>query len=68
MAWNTNSVVRSSRSPGDDIVRFRTPLQTIGFSIRGNLLGFLILRGDYSVPQKRNGIGGYWTLSIGPTW
>jgi hypothetical protein len=32
------------------------------------MLGFMILRADYSVPQHRNGIGGYWTLSIGPTW
>ncbi|HTK55468.1 MAG TPA: BamA/TamA family outer membrane protein, partial [Gemmatimonadales bacterium] len=68
VAWNSNSVVKSSRAPGEDFVRFRTPLQTLGFSIRANLLGFLILRGDYSVPQHRNGIGGYWTLSIGPTW
>ena len=68
VAWNANSVVKSSRSATDDIVRFRTPMQTIGFSIRANLLGFLILRGDYSVPQHRNGIGGYWTISIGPTW
>jgi Tol biopolymer transport system component len=68
VAWNSNSVVLSSRAQGQDIVRFRTPLQTLGFSIRANMLGFLILRADYSVPQHRNGIGGYWTLSIGPTW
>ena len=68
VAWNPSSVVGTSREPGQDLLRFRKPLQTIGFSIRGNLLGFLILRGDYSIPQHRNGIGGYWTLSIGPTW
>ncbi|MEP6744920.1 MAG: BamA/TamA family outer membrane protein, partial [Gemmatimonadota bacterium] len=68
VAWQPNSVVRSSRTASDDIIRFRKPLQTIGFSIRGNLLGFLILRGDYSIPQQRNGIGGFWTVSIGPTW
>ncbi|HVX89711.1 MAG TPA: BamA/TamA family outer membrane protein [Gemmatimonadales bacterium] len=68
VTWNPNEVVTMSRDPGQDILRFRKPMQTIGFSIRGNLLGFLVLRGDYSIPQKRNGIGGYWTLSIGPTW
>lgn len=68
VAWNANDVVTWNRAPGADIVRFREPLQTIGFSIRGNILGFLILRGDYSVPQHRNGIGGFWTISIGPTW
>jgi Tol biopolymer transport system component len=68
VAWDANSVVQYSRNAGDDIIRFRKPLQSIGFSVRGNLLGFLILRGDYSIPQNRNGIGGYWTLSIGPAW
>ncbi len=68
VAWEPNSVVQYSRNAGDDIIRFRTPLQTIGFSIRGNILGFVILRGDYSVPQGRNGIGGYWTVSVGPSW
>ena len=68
VAWEPNSVVQYSRNAGADIIRFRQPLQTIGFSIRGNILGFVILRGDYSVPQNRNGIGGYWTVSIGPSW
>jgi hypothetical protein len=68
VAWNSNSVVQLNRKSNADIVRFREPLSTFGFSIRGNVLGFLIVRGDYSVPQHRDGIGGYWTLSIGPTW
>ena len=68
VAWNANSVVQWNRASNADIVRFREPLRTLGFSIRGNILGFLILRGDYSVPQHRNGVGGFWTISIGPTW
>ena len=68
VAWAPGDRVVWSREPGQDFLRFRQPLRTFGFSIRGNLLGFMILRADYSVPQKRNGIGGYWTLSIGPTW
>jgi outer membrane protein assembly factor BamA len=68
VAWQPNSVVTFNRPAGADIVRFREPLSTLGFSIRGNILGMMILRGDYSIPQNRNGMGGYWTVSIGPTW
>jgi len=68
VAWQPNSVVTFDREEGQDPVRFRQPLQTLGFSIRGNILGMMILRGDYSIPQNRNGMGGYWTVSIGPTW
>jgi Tol biopolymer transport system component len=68
VAWQPDSRVEFDRPAGADIIRFRKPLQTLGFSIRGNLLGFLILRGDYSIPQDRRAVGGYWTLSIGPTW
>jgi Tol biopolymer transport system component len=68
VTWDENSVVVSDRSSSQDPIRFRKPLTTLGFSIRGNILGFMILRGDYSVPQGRNGIGGFWTVSIGPSW
>ena len=68
VAWDGNSRVKLRRESGDDPVRVRTPLQTLGFSIRTNLLGFLIMRVDYSIPQERRSIGGYWTLSLGPTF
>jgi Tol biopolymer transport system component len=68
MAWDDRSTLRWNRKPGDDPVAVRSPLQTIGFSIRTNLLGFAIARVDYSVPQNRPGIGGLWTVSLGPTF
>ncbi len=46
----------------------RTPLQSVGFSIRANLLNFVILRLDYARPLHRTGVGGLWTLSLGPTF
>ena len=38
---------------GDDPVRVRTPLQTLGVSVRANLFGFAVARLDYSIPQER---------------
>ena len=46
----------------------RTPLQSYGFSIRANLLNFVILRLDYARPMQRTGVGGVWTISLGPTF
>jgi outer membrane protein assembly factor BamA len=79
LAWNTNSVVKWNREPGDpyiDLVRYgfgtmrdvHTPVRAWGFGIRGNLLGFLILRLDYAIPINRPGLGHLWTLSLGPTF
>ena len=38
-------------------IRVRTPLQTLGVSVRANLFGFAIARLDFSVPQERGGQG-----------
>lgn len=46
----------------------RVPLTSYGVSLRANLLNFLILRLDYSRPLQRRGLGGVWTLSLGPTF
>jgi len=46
----------------------RQPLRSWGASIRGNLLGFLILRADYAKPLDRPGKSSYWTVSLGPTF
>ncbi|HEY7482078.1 MAG TPA: DPP IV N-terminal domain-containing protein, partial [Gemmatimonadales bacterium] len=53
LAWDNNSTLRWSRQAGDDPVRVRTPLQTIGASLRANLFGFAVARLDYSIPQNR---------------
>jgi len=46
----------------------RTPLTSYGFSLRANLLNFVILRLDHARPLQRSGIGGVWTISLGPTF
>lgn len=77
MAWNRDhrfdnrTIVWSRQGENKDVVR--QPLKSWGLSIRGNLLGFLILRADYAKPLDRSGELGlgksaYWTLSIGPTF
>ncbi len=68
IAWNEGDQLKWNRSASDDPIRVRTPLQTLGASARMNLFGFVILRLDYSIPQDRKAIKGYWTLSLGPTF
>jgi Tol biopolymer transport system component len=66
--WDQRSTLRWSRQPGDDPIRVRTPLQTIGASVRMNLFGFAIARLDYSIPQERARVKGLWTFSLGPAF
>jgi hypothetical protein len=33
-----------------------------------NLFNFVVLRLDYSIPQERRALNGYWTLSLGPVY
>jgi hypothetical protein len=68
IAWDGQSTLKWRREAGDDPIRVRTPLKTLGFSIRTNLFGFAVARVDYSIPQNRPGIGGLWTFSLGPTY
>ena len=68
LAWDQQSTLRWNRQSGDDPIRVRTPLQTIGFSIRTNLFGFAIARVDYSIPQERRAVKGLWTFSLGPAF
>lgn len=60
------TVQLSRRGENKDVVR--QPLKSWGVSIRGNLLGFVILRADYAKPLDRPGKSAYWTLSLGPTF
>ena len=76
--WDNNSVIKWDRDPGDPFQDLdlssgarrdvRDPVQSWGASIRGNLLGFLILRLDYARPINRPGVKQLWTLSLGPTF
>lgn len=68
LAWDDLSTIRWQRSPGDDAVRVRTPLRTLGVSVRANLFGFAVARLDYSIPQERRQVKGLWTFSLGPTF
>ncbi len=68
LTWRENSVVQLNGNDRGNPLRFRTPLQTYGASLRTNLFNFVILRLDYSIPRDRPGVGGLWTLSLGPTF
>jgi Tol biopolymer transport system component len=68
IVWDQRSTLKWSRDPGDDPIRVRTPLQTIGASLRANLFGFAVARLDYSIPQNRSAVKGLWTFSLGPTF
>ena len=68
LAWDETSTIKWKRAAGDDPVRVRAPLQTIGVSVRTNLFGFAVARLDYSIPQDRKAVKGLWTFSLGPTF
>lgn len=68
VAWGTGDRVKWSRSAGDDPLLVRTPVRSYGTSIRANLLGFVILRFDYTKPLDRSFNKPYWTVSLGPTF
>jgi outer membrane protein assembly factor BamA len=68
LVWDEGSTIRWNREAGDDPVKVRTPLRAWGASLRTNLFGFAIARLDYTIPQNRRGVGGLWTLSLGPAF
>ena len=68
LAWDDQSTLKWKREAGDDPVKVRTPLKTLGVSLRTNLFGFAIARLDYSIPQDRPAVKGLWTFSLGPTF
>jgi Tol biopolymer transport system component len=58
-------VWRRDAAANPDLVR--QPLSSWGFSARVNLLGFTVLRFDYTNPLSRPK-DWYWTISLGPTF
>jgi Tol biopolymer transport system component len=68
LTWESGMDLKLRRDPGDDPTQVRSPLTSLGASIRANILNFLILRADYAFPQSRPGVKGYWTISLGPTF
>lgn len=68
MAWDQFSTLAWSRPPGASPRLVRTPLMSIGGSLRTNVFGIMILRFDYAKPVSRPGVRAYWTISLGPTF
>jgi Tol biopolymer transport system component len=68
MAWDDASIIKWNRLETEDPVLVRTPLRSWGASIRANMLGFMILRFDYTKPLDRVYKKSYWTISLGPTF
>jgi hypothetical protein len=79
LSWDNVSTIKWQRDPGDPFVdlaelglgdrhEVRVPMQSWGVSLRGNMMGFLILRLDYARPINRAMVNHLWTLSLGPTF
>ena len=68
LAWDDGSTVKWSRSSTDNPDAVRAPLRSYGASIRANMMGFIILRFDYTKPLDRPRDRSYWTISLGPTF
>jgi len=66
--WDDQSTLRFRREAGDDPIDVRTPVSAVGLSLRTNLFGIMILRGDWSFPLDRPGVTNYWTISFGPSF
>ncbi|HET7790836.1 MAG TPA: BamA/TamA family outer membrane protein [Gemmatimonadales bacterium] len=67
VAWNGGDQLKLSYSPTNSI-GVRSPLKSYGTSIRVNMLGWVILRFDYTKPINRPHNNAYWTISLGPTF
>jgi len=68
LAWDSQSIIKWSRSANDSPENVRVPLRSFGGSIRMNFLGFVVLRFDYTKPLSRPHDSSYWTVSLGPTF
>jgi Tol biopolymer transport system component len=68
IAWDSGDQLKWKRGAGDDALLVRSPVRSYGMSIRANMLGFLILRFDYTKPLDRSYQKAYWTVSLGPTF
>jgi Tol biopolymer transport system component len=68
VAWNGTSTVDWTRPANASPIAVRTPLKSVGLSIKVNALGFMVLRFDYAKPLDRPGVSPYWTISFGPAY
>jgi outer membrane protein assembly factor BamA len=77
VAWNRSSDVEWSRPDAASPVAVRTPLKSVGLSIKVNALGFMVIRFDFAKPLNRfvqnpdgtrSAVSPYWTISFGPAY
>jgi Tol biopolymer transport system component len=68
LVWDERTTVRWERRVGDNSTQVRTPLRTIGLTLRTNMFGFALARVDYAIPQNRRGVKGLWTFSLSPAF
>ena len=68
VAWTGQTGFSWNRPTGASPADIRTPLKSVGLSIKVNALGFMILRFDYAKPLNRPGVNPYWTISFGPAY
>ena len=68
VAMNDGTTFAWSRPDNVSPLSVRTPLKSVGLSIKINALGFMVLRFDYAKPLNRPGVSPYWTISFGPAY
>ena len=77
VAWNSHSDVRWNRPDAASPVAVRTPLKSVGLSLKVNALGFMVVRFDFAKPLNRyvlnldgtkSAVSPYWTISFGPSY
>jgi Tol biopolymer transport system component len=77
VAWTRHSDVQWSRPDGESPVNVRTPLKSVGLSVKINALGFMVVRFDFAKPLNRyvlnadgtrRAVSPYWTISFGPSY
>jgi Tol biopolymer transport system component len=69
VAWDSKSIVKLTWTrDANEAQNVRTPVRSWGGSVRVNVLGFVVLRVDYTKPLSRPHNNPYWTVSLGPTF
>jgi outer membrane protein assembly factor BamA len=68
IAWDQRSTLAFQRRPGDNPFTVRTPSTAVGFSLRTNVFGIMILRADWAFPLNRPTVSNYWIISFGPSF
>ena len=65
--WEAENSLRFQREPNDGL-NTRTPATAVGFSLRTNVFGMMLIRADWAFPLNRPAVSNYWTISFGPAF